>query len=140
MKYRLKVDGRWFEVEVESVDQRPILAVVDGEPLEVWPEDKGVANQPEEPGEGDTSTSIPMKSQIESRPALWEVRAPIPGTIVSIAVNPGDQVAYGDELCVLEAMKMKNKIRSTRAGTIGAVRVAINQTVQHGQVLFEFQG
>ncbi len=66
------------------------------------------------------------------------VRAPIPGVIISIAVQPGDTVEVGQELCVLEAMKMKNAIRAPRAGTIGKVLAAVGEHVQHHDLLIEF--
>jgi glutaconyl-CoA/methylmalonyl-CoA decarboxylase subunit gamma len=66
------------------------------------------------------------------------VLAPIPGVIISIDVKPGDTVEHGTTLCVLEAMKMKNAIRATRAGKIGAVQINVGETVRHNQVLIEF--
>jgi biotin carboxyl carrier protein len=62
----------------------------------------------------------------------------MPGTILDIRVQPGDEVAFQQELCSLEAMKMKNSIRSPRAGRIAEVRVAEGQTVAYGDVLFTF--
>jgi propionyl-CoA carboxylase alpha chain len=53
-------------------------------------------------------------------------------------VRPGDEVGLGQDLCVLEAMKMKNPIRSPRAGRIASVNVNPGQTVKHHDVLVEF--
>jgi biotin carboxyl carrier protein len=66
------------------------------------------------------------------------VLAPIPGVILSVAVCAGATVKVGQELCVLEAMKMKNAIRSTRAGVIANVYVSEGDHVKHGQVLVDF--
>jgi propionyl-CoA carboxylase alpha chain len=66
------------------------------------------------------------------------VLAPIPGVIVSIAVEPGAEVEQGQELCILEAMKMKNVIRSPRAGQIAAIKVSAGQHVKHHDLLMEF--
>jgi glutaconyl-CoA/methylmalonyl-CoA decarboxylase subunit gamma len=66
------------------------------------------------------------------------VYAPLPGVVDSVAVRPGDQVAAGDPLCVVEAMKMKNVIRATRAGTVADVYVAPGQHVRHNDPLVEF--
>jgi len=65
------------------------------------------------------------------------VRAPIPGVIDSIVVRPGDSVARGGELVVLEAMKMKNVIQAPQAGTVAAIHVAVGQHVKHGDLLVE---
>jgi biotin carboxyl carrier protein len=66
------------------------------------------------------------------------VRAPIPGVIASVEVKVGDTVAVGDPLCVLEAMKMKNAIRATRAGRIADIAVSVGQQVNHGDPLLSF--
>lgn len=67
-----------------------------------------------------------------------QVRAPIPGVIDSVAVRPGNEVATGDPLCVIEAMKMKNVIRASRVGIIDEVLVTPGQHVKHGDVLVAF--
>jgi len=50
-------------------------------------------------------------------------------------VSVGDQVVYGQELCVLEAMKMNNPIRASKPGVIQKVFVTVGQQVQHGAPL-----
>ncbi|MBE9508922.1 MAG: acetyl-CoA carboxylase biotin carboxyl carrier protein subunit, partial [Chloroflexi bacterium] len=65
------------------------------------------------------------------------VAAPLPGVIKSIGVRPGQRVAADDELLVIEAMKMDNVIRATRAGTIGTIHVAEGRQVAYGEILLE---
>jgi biotin carboxyl carrier protein len=67
-----------------------------------------------------------------------QLTAPLPGTITSVAVKPGQAVQRGDELLTIEAMKMFNVIRSPRAGTIAEVRVAEGSRVAHGDALITF--
>jgi biotin carboxyl carrier protein len=67
-----------------------------------------------------------------------ELVAPLPGTIVSIAVAPGEQVEQGQTLLVLEAMKMNNTVASPSAAVVAEVLVQNGQTVQHGDVLLRF--
>ncbi len=64
-----------------------------------------------------------------------EVRAPIPGRVVSVAVVEGQEVRAGQPLLVLEAMKMENELRAEGPGTIDRVVVAPGATVEGGQVL-----
>ena len=64
-----------------------------------------------------------------------EVRATLPGLVVRVAVAVGDDVAEGDALVTVEAMKMENEIRAPRSGRIGAVDVAEGQTIASGAVL-----
>lgn len=64
-----------------------------------------------------------------------EVRAIIPGRVVSVAVAAGETVGEGGQLLVVEAMKMQNELRAPRAGTIARVAVAPGQTIDVGDVL-----
>ncbi len=66
------------------------------------------------------------------------VRSPMPGLIVEVAVAPGQDVKFGQELCVLEAMKMENVLRAERDGIVGEVRIAVRDTVAADQVLLTF--
>jgi pyruvate carboxylase subunit B len=61
--------------------------------------------------------------------------APLPGKITHVAVRPGDRVAPGDTLVVIEAMKMENEFKASAAGTVAEVRVAPGQAVNPGDVL-----
>jgi len=86
-------------------------------------------------------TSAPEKAPIPPGPAgpqVKLVKAPMPGNILDIGVKPGDKVEFRQTLCSLEAMKMKNAIRSPRDGVIGSVEVVEGQAVSHGDVLFTF--
>ena len=64
-----------------------------------------------------------------------DVRAPIPGRVVSVAVAEGDEVRAGQPLLVLEAMKMENQISAEGPGKVERVLVAPGETVEGGQVL-----
>jgi glutaconyl-CoA decarboxylase len=63
------------------------------------------------------------------------VTAPLPGKILSVAVKAGDRVKTGDELCVIEALKMANSIKSPRDGTVQEVSVAVGESVAFGAPL-----
>ncbi len=64
-----------------------------------------------------------------------EISAPMPGTIFQVHVKPGDDVAEGQELLVLEAMKMENPIVATASGKVKEVRVNVEDKVATKQVL-----
>jgi glutaconyl-CoA/methylmalonyl-CoA decarboxylase subunit gamma len=150
MKLKMKVDDRSFDVEIESLSARPILATVDGQTFEVWPEE-GVA-APAPPAASPPAARQPVVEPPPPRPtrrmsgeesvppqrARKAIYAPIPGVIDSVAVQSGDVVTAGQEVCVLEAMKMKNIIRAPREGQIGAVCVSGGQHVKHNDLLFEY--
>ena len=142
MKYKIKLDNRVYEVEISNLRARPIIARVDGETFEVWPEDienskapaQSTALQTTKAEMPPVSMNIPTGGSLNAN----SVKAPIPGTVISIFVKPGDQVTLGQELCILEAMKMRNAIRAGRAGTIKTVQVSPGTTVNHNDLLFEF--
>jgi acetyl/propionyl-CoA carboxylase alpha subunit len=67
-----------------------------------------------------------------------ELKAPMPGLIVDIRVQPGQAVQKGDPLLVLEAMKMENILKAPADGTVGSLRVSLRDNVQKGQVLVQF--
>ncbi len=65
--------------------------------------------------------------------------APMPGMIVRVAVQVGDQVQAGQGLVVMEAMKMENELRATSAGTVKAVLAQAGTAVEKGAVLLELE-
>lgn len=65
------------------------------------------------------------------------ITAPMPGVILSVDVTSGAAVTRGQSLLTLEAMKMRNSIRSPRDGVVAAIHVAAGQSVGHGDPLLE---
>jgi biotin carboxyl carrier protein len=64
-----------------------------------------------------------------------ELKAPMPGLLVKILCQPGDDVSAGQPLAVLQAMKMENELALPRGGKVSAVNAQPGQTVEQGQVL-----
>ena len=67
------------------------------------------------------------------------LKAPMPGLVVRVLVVPGDRVAAGQGLVVLEAMKMENELRAPAGGIVRSVSAVPGQAVEKGQVLVEFR-
>jgi pyruvate carboxylase subunit B len=67
------------------------------------------------------------------------VRAPMPGLVVRVLVEAGQEVPAGAGIVVLEAMKMENELRAPAAGVVKGVRVAAGEPVEKGQVLVELR-
>jgi propionyl-CoA carboxylase alpha chain len=78
---------------------------------------------------------IPEKVRADSGKML---RSPMPGLIVSVAVQPGEEVKAGQDLCILEAMKMENVLKAEQDGRVEEVRVRPRDTVVADQVLITF--
>ena len=64
-----------------------------------------------------------------------EVRAIIPGRVVAVSVSPGDDVEAGQQILVVEAMKMQNELRAPREGSVERVGVAVGDTIEVGDLL-----
>ncbi len=137
MKYTVKIADKSYEVEIEDIRARPVIAHVDAERFEVHPEN---GNKPEASKAAReftiTETLKPSTSQIGN---THELTAPLPGTVVEVFVKAGEHVEVGKIVLVIEAMKMKNSIRSTRSGKIAEVLVSAGQTVAHKQALVRFE-
>jgi propionyl-CoA carboxylase alpha chain len=65
--------------------------------------------------------------------------SPMPGTLIRYAVAPGDAVSMGQELCVVEAMKMQNSLKSPKVGVIGKCHVQVGDSLKRDQVILEFE-
>lgn len=76
---------------------------------------------------------------VKSSSAVQSIKAPMPGLIINVSVNPGDEVKKGDTLLILEAMKMENVIKSPRDGKVKKVNVTLRNAVEKNQVLLEFE-
>ncbi len=83
----------------------------------------------------DFATRMPKKEKPDL--SKW-LMSPMPGLIVSIAVAPGEEVKAGQELAVLEAMKMENVLRAEQDGVVEAVKVEAGATVAADEVLIAF--
>lgn len=147
MRLKVKVGDQTFDVEVGDLKERPILATVDGEVFEVWPETKAAYTSVSTSRTTLTTkdrSSTSQTASLENTPGTQAsakskiVKAPIPGVITAISIQAGDHVEVGQELCKLEAMKMNNSVRSSHAGTISSILVSIGQQVKHGDILMEY--
>lgn len=67
--------------------------------------------------------------------ATGEVHSPMQGTVLSVAVEAGQEVAEGDVICIVEAMKMENEVTAHTGGTISAVNVEAGQSVAADEVI-----
>lgn len=150
MKITVRVDTEQYAVQIHDLYAHPIVAEIDGRRYEVWLDDTPVvrpAPQPATPGGTPAPQPVrkaapaPAPAAAAPAPAAGSanaILAPIPGVIVEVAVRPGDTVETGQQVCVLEAMKMKNIIRAPRGGTIHDVHVSTGQHVKHHDLLMEF--
>jgi biotin carboxyl carrier protein len=67
------------------------------------------------------------------------IKAPLPGTIITVLVKSGDKVALGQKLLTMEAMKMENNVLSEKDGVVKVVHVKPGQAVAQSEVLVEIE-
>lgn len=133
-RYRVAIGAKSYSVEVDDSQELPLTVIVDGETFSVDMQPLEEAGAP--PADSDQVLASGAKAGAEAEARASRMTAPMPGTILDIAVQTGDQVQPGQALCALEAMKMKSPIRSLRAGTVRQVEVHDGQTVDYGDLLF----
>ena len=132
---RVKVGDRWLTVEIEDASHSPIRVRVEGQTFLV--EVEGFPGAP--PEVRPPPVVLPAPTPQGSQPQDKVLRSPMPARVVSVRVRPGDQVSLGQEVCVVEAMKMEHSIRAPENGVVKAVHVAPLQQVGSGEPLVELE-
>ncbi len=137
--FSVTVNGQPLQVEIPDPDaplEEMDWIVVDGRPYEItfdrdlhWIKAYNAIHHVE----------VRDQEMRNTRPHSGDgrVKAPIPGLIARVLVEPGQHVQAGDPLLVLEAMKMENEIRAQRAGVVRALHVNPGQSVARHEVLVE---
>ena len=140
---RVKVGKHWYTVQVGDLSHSPVQVTVEGETFEV--EVEGLSPPPPaRPRRGrarQTQIESPVP-QSQSTAANYSddiLRSPMPGRVISILVRPGDHVARGDEVCVVEAMKMEQSILAHRDGVVKTIFVQPMDPVKADDPLIELE-
>ena len=140
---RVKVGERWYTVEVGDLTRSPVQVTIEGQIFHVEVEGlsprpsarprrrQGVAGAVTAPAPTERPTAAPSSDKI--------LRAPMPGRVIAIMVRPGDRVTAGQEVCVVEAMKMEQSIWAPRDGVVKAVHVQPMDSVGANDPLVELE-
>lgn len=147
-EYKFKINGKGYDVAIDTMEGNVASVTVNGVAYQVELENTPAA-------ESDAAT--PVMVQNPARPAApapaaaaekaaagaekaaagagKAVTSPLPGVVIAIKVNVGDVVKSGQEVAVLEAMKMENSIEATQDGTVTAVHVTKGDSIQEGTAI-----
>lgn len=129
-KFKIKVDGKEYLVEMEEIGAVAPAAPVAPAPVAPAPAPAAPASEPEP--EASPAPAAPVSVAPAGADAM---PSPMPGTILRILVNVGDTVAENQPLMILEAMKMENEIVASKAGVVSGIHVANGQVVNPGDAL-----
>jgi biotin carboxyl carrier protein len=143
-RFRVTIDGKAFEVDGRAVRPGTWSLVLDGHSymVELDKRRTGIAasvgaSEAVLQVEDALHRRLAKAAQPRDKPRGETIRAPIAGKVVKVLVAPGDSVAAGAAIIVLEAMKMENELVSERGGTVSAVHKQAGQAVDTGDLLVE---
>ena len=140
---KVKVNGKNYDVEVGDLSVSPLSVTVDGVAYTVELEDGATVSAVPAAAVAATAPSAPAAPVAVAAPAAaagsGDVVSPMPGIVLDICVKAGDSISRGDQVCALEAMKMKSAIRASRDGVVASIEVSEGQRVAHGAVLVRFE-
>jgi len=131
--YELEINGQRYRVELESEPGHAFKVKVDGRELLVELKTVQQAQAAAAP-----ETPLVVRQQISAGSELagvLTIRAPIPGEVKKVVVKPGEELAEGDPVVVIEAMKMENNIVTSAAGKVKEILVKEGQNVKLNQAL-----
>lgn len=131
-KFKITVDGKVYEVEVEEVGGNESSAETISIPQPVATKAKEeLVSQKAVKSSSNPAPAKPSTAAVAGE----EVVAPMPGKVLQLKVSEGDSIKDGDTLLILEAMKMENEIIANASGNIKKINVAANDMVDTGDVL-----
>lgn len=144
--YRFKINGNEYDVAINSVSGNMADVTVNGTAYQVEMEDAPTASAAPvaqtvqtvqavqaAPVQAPAAAPKPAAPKPAAPSGLGKpVTSPLPGVIIAVKVNVGDTVKAGQELAVLEAMKMENSIEATHDGTVTAIHVSKGDSVLEG--------
>ena len=137
-EYKYTINGIKFNVGVGDVEGNEVEVIVNGSHYHVVLEKD--TKSPVKVNKAAAAPTTASGEKVIAKPAASSgaagaVKAPLPGTIMSFKVKEGDTVNAGDTVCVLEAMKMENDVKTTVGGTVKKILVNVGDAVLEGNDL-----
>ncbi len=138
-EYKYKINGNNYNVAIGDLDDNVVEVLVNGTPYKVELEKKAAAtvtvSAPRPSAAPRTASGEKVVKKAASGSGAYEVKAPLPGTILSVNCKVGDTVSASDTVVMLEAMKMENAIHAGRDGKVASINVSNGDSVLEGAVL-----
>lgn len=145
-EYKYKINGNVYKVGVGDIENGIAQVEVNGTPYKVELEQHTAAPVTVKSAVPKAAAAPRTTSgeKVISKPAVaagagTQVKAPLPGTVISVSVKPGDTVKASDTVVILEAMKMENAIHAGVDGKVGSVLVNAGDAVLEGTPLITIE-
>ena len=135
-EYKYKIDGKEYAVKIDKIEGDQAQLEVNGTPysVEIIQEKKETPKVAKSaPAAAPAATAAPSPAAAPASTGEGKaVKAPLPGVIISVDVQVGQQVKRGQQVAVLEAMKMENGINAECDGTITEIKVKAGDSILEG--------
>ena len=139
-KLNFNINGKHYEATITEVEHNVAEVELNGKKYTIDVErSEAVSSVPRVAAPKAAAPAAPAAAPAAPKAAAGanSITAPLPGSVVSINVKAGDAVKAGQQLAVIEAMKMENEILAPADGTVAAVHVSAGQAVQQGDALID---
>lgn len=145
-----EINGENFDIDVKKINEKEYHIIKDSKTYTVEIINADYSKKSFSIKVNNTAYEFEGKDQFDlllnklgmdmtSSQKVQELKAPMPGLVLKTLVGPGDTVAKGDGLIVLEAMKMENVLKSPEDLVVKSVEVEIGKSVEKNQILIEFE-
>ncbi|MBQ3148862.1 MAG: biotin/lipoyl-binding protein [Alistipes sp.] len=140
-KLNFNINGKHYEATITEVEHNVAEVELNGKKYTIDVERSEAVAVPHiatpvaAPAAAPAAAAAPAPKKVAA--GANAIVAPLPGSVVSINVKAGDAVKAGQQLAIIEAMKMENEILAPADGTVKAVHVSAGQAVQQGDALIE---
>ncbi len=158
MNYLIQVDGEEFKLDQTKLEANDILKLEDKK-FHVLHENKNFEARIIAFSDSDKTATIEVDGEkfqikiedeydqlvkkmglsIGGGKKLKNIKAPMPGLVLEVMVKSGQAITTGDQLLILEAMKMENVLKAAGDGVVKSIEIKKGNTVEKGQILIEME-
>jgi len=143
-KFKLTIDGNAFDISVNEQGKNAAEVIVNGQPYTVeFEKDDAPTTAAKPVQKAAPKAAAPAKKAPAAAPAAKKVgssksiNSPLPGNIFKILVSVGQEVKRGENIVIIESMKMENNITADKDGTVKAIYIEVGQSVLQGDALID---
>lgn len=134
-EYIFTINGRDYKVNVNAIDQTAANVEINGKTFVVNLKQVGAVSEKKDAKK--VQQAAPAETKRVESGGVRKIFAPLPGVILNVMVREGQEIKEGQDVMVMEAMKMENSIHSPYTGKVIKINARKDDTVSEGDVLME---